>query len=247
MVDVDPRIEARRVEVRREIGRRRLRVLVLVAVVVVLLVGTYLAVESPFLDVDRVDVRGTEHLDPQRVRAAAGIEHGRALLRVDTAAVARRVETLPWVADATVTRDLPGTLRVTVKETPAVAFVRAPGRIAVLGPDGTVVASTREPPAGAVEVTGVRRVPERDELLSPVGVTRAIRMVPDRLAPLLRRVDLRDGTVVLVLDRGEIRLGALEAVRAKYAAALAVMDAEYATGAFEYIDVSVPSAPVSRP
>jgi hypothetical protein len=171
-VEMDPRIEARRDEVRREYAQKRLRILVIVAVVVVVLVGTYLVVESPFLDVDRVEVNGAVHVTPKQVRRAAAIDEGRALLRVDLDNVARRVEALPWVASASVHRDLPGTLRIDVHEARPLAFVRANGRVAVIGPGDRVVALTREPPAGAIEITGVRRVPDRDETMSPAGTSR---------------------------------------------------------------------------
>src|SRR5690242_1197549 len=109
---IDPRIRERRIVVQREAGRRRLRVpLVLMSVVSVFGLA-YLAVSSPLFDVDRVEVRGAHHLRVADVRAAAHVGHHRALLFVDVAAVARRVERLPWVEHATVRRAWPGTLRV---------------------------------------------------------------------------------------------------------------------------------------
>jgi cell division protein FtsQ len=245
-VEIDPRIEARREEVRREFAQKRLRILVIVAVLVVLVVGTYLVVESPFLDVDRVEVNGAVHIMPKQVRRAAGIETGRALLRVDLAAVADRVERLPWVAKATVHRDLPGTLRIDVREAKPLAFVRVPGQVAVIGPGDRVVAFSREPPAGAVEITGVRRVPRRNEVLSPAGTSRVVSAMPAELVPHVRAVALRPDTVALLLDAGEVRLGNAGDLAAKFAATVAVMHT-YNGAPFEYIDVSVPTDPVSKP
>lgn len=246
MVDMDPRIEARRDAVRREHGRRRLRVLVTIAVVLGVVVGTYLAIESPFLDVDRVTVVGAAHLTPARVEAAAGIEHGDALLRVDLGAVTRRVEALPWVATASAHRDFPGTLRVEVTEARAVAYVRARGVVAVIGPNDRVIARTRRVPKGAVPVTGVRTLPRFGDLLSPAGTTHVIEAMPAALRPHVRSLALRPDNVVLVLDRGEIRLGTVAQPAAKLAAAVAVME-QYHGAPFDYIDVKVPSAPVAKP
>jgi cell division protein FtsQ len=246
-VEMDPRIEARRAEVQREYGRKRLRVLVIVAVVVVLVVGSYLAIESPFLDVDRIEVVGASHVLPKRVRAAAGVDDGRALLRVDLAAVAKRVEQLPWVERARVKRDLPGTLRIDIDESKPVAYVRTRGMIAVIGRDDRVIAWAREVPAGAIEVTGVRRVPKRGQLLSPVGTARVIAALPPELAPHARSVALRTESVVVLLDVGEVRLGTVSDLEAKFAAAIAVMQASYADSTFDYIDVTVPTSPVSSP
>jgi cell division protein FtsQ len=247
MLEMDPRIEARRADVRREVGRKRLRVLVLVAVLVVVTVGSYLTVESPFLDVDHVDVTGAIHLTPARVRAAAAIEPGRALLRVDLGAVARRVEQLPWVARARVRRSLPGTLRIQVVEAKPVGFVSSRGRVAVIGPDDRVIAWTRSVPAGAVEITGVRQVPARGQLLSPAGTARVIAALPAEIRLRVRSIALRPASVVVLLDAGEVRIGAVADLPAKFSAALAVMHSSYATRPFEYIDVSVPTDPVSKP
>jgi cell division protein FtsQ len=245
-VEIDPRIEARRDEVRREFAQKRLRVLVIVAVVVVALVGSYLVVESPFLDVDRIEVNGALHIMPKQVRRAAAVDHGRALLRVDLDNVARRVEALPWVASASVHRDLPGTLRIDVHEARPLAFVRANGHVAVIGPGDRVVAFTREPPAGAIEITGVRRVPGRDETMSPAGTSRVVSAMPAELVPHARTIALRPDTVAVVLDVGEVRLGDASHLPAKFAAAVAVMRT-FNGAPFEYIDVSVPTDPVSKP
>jgi hypothetical protein len=245
MTEMDPRIEARRAEVRREVGRRRLLVLVIVAVVVVVLVGAYLTVESPLLDVDRVEVSGAVHVSPAGVRTVAAIAPGRALLRVDLGAAARRVEQLPWVARAQVRRDLPGTVRIDIVEAKAVAFVRSRAVIAAVGRDDRVIAWTRARPAGAVEITGVRRVPRRGELLSPAGTARVVSALPAEVRPRVRFVELRARTVAVVLDAGELRLGTVRDLAAKYSAALAVMRA-YGTAPFNYIDVSSPANPVSR-
>ena len=246
ITEIDPRIEARREEIRRESGRKRLRVLVIVAVVLVTLVGTYLTIESPFLDVDHVDVTGAVHLSPEQVRAAAAIAPGRALLRVDLGAVARRVERLPWVARVHVKRDLPGTLRVQVVEAKPVAFVRARGQVAVIGPDDRVIAWSRTVPAGGVEITGVRRVPARGQLLSPPGTAAVVEAVPAELRPRVRAIALRPDTIAVLYLGGEIRLGGADHLDAKYAAALAVIHA-YAGRPFDFVDVSVPTDPVSSP
>ena len=55
---MDPRIKSRRIDVMRARGRKRLRVLLLIASIVSLVVGAYLASQSAFLDVAEVLVIG---------------------------------------------------------------------------------------------------------------------------------------------------------------------------------------------
>ena len=69
---IDPRIRQRRIAVRREEGRRRLRLLVGVVTVSGLVVGGWAATRSPLLDVDRVDVVGAARTPRDALVAASG-------------------------------------------------------------------------------------------------------------------------------------------------------------------------------
>ncbi len=187
---IDPRLQARRVAVAREQGRRRLRILFAVLGTACVVGLAWLAVQSPLLDVDHVRVRGTGHLSAAEVRTAAGVGRRDPLLLVDGGAVARRVERLPWAGEVSVSRRLPGTLVIDVTERRPVAWVRiarpaaggaaagrsdarpggeapgadgaerARGPVALLDVEGRVLAEVAEPPAGLGELAGAGRVPE---------------------------------------------------------------------------------------
>ncbi len=239
---IDPRLRARRVAVAREAGRRRLRIL-LAALSTVCLAGlAWLAVQSPLLDVDRVSVRGTEHLSPAEVRRAAGVERRDALLLVDRGAVARRVEQLPWAADVSVGRRLPGTLVIDVTERRPVAWVHA---------DGRVLARVPEPPSGLAELQGVGDVPEPGRSVGrAAAVLRAVGDLPAGLRAEVASARTEGGRSVVRFREGpgappvgEIRLGGLDDLPAKVAAAVAVVGK--LDGRVAYLDVSVPQAPVT--
>ncbi|MGQ0824071.1 MAG: cell division protein FtsQ/DivIB [Actinomycetota bacterium] len=240
------KIEARRAEVEREAIRRRMRVGVVAAGCAVAVGLGYLAIESPLLDVDRVDIRGTRRVTDSEIRTAARIEPGRALLRVDRDAVRDRIEQLAWVESARVERRLPGTLRIVVEEYDAVAYVpRGDGELALLGADGRVIADVDEIPQGAVEVRGVRRVPDIGGLLSPPDAPGVVRVLPSALAHQVVAIDVAGEGVALDLARGgEVRLGSLDDLDAKAAAALAVL-ARLGDEPFAYVDVRVPQSPVA--
>lgn len=243
-VSMDPRIRERRIEIKRQAGLKRLRVLLLAASVLIVIGIAYLVVESPLLDVDHVDVRGVQHESIADVRAAARVPNGAALLFVDTAAVTRRVQALPWVESVHVQRRLPGTLRVTVTEYVPTAFVRTGnGRVALVAPNGRVLAAAAAAPAGAVEIVGVRRVPAAGALLSPPDAADITKRLPARLGQQVSAVDVHDGGAVLRLAHGgEVVLGSWDDADAKGAAALAVLDHLHGAS-FAYIDVSSPSSP----
>jgi len=243
---IDPRIRDRRIEVRREAGRRRLRILLMASCVLSAAGIAYLAVMSPIVDVDHVTVAGARHLSPAQIRTAAGVHTGDHLLFVNTGAVARRVERLPWVRDAKVTRDLPGTLRIVVHEYAPAAYVRVLGAVMLVAANGRVLARTANAPAGMVEIRGVRRVPAAGGVLAPTEAANIAARLPAALGLRVEAVDVSGSRLALELrDGGEIRLGNANDLGAKAASALAVLDHLGGTP-FSYIDVSTPDRATSH-
>lgn len=241
---VDPRFRERRVSVQREAGRRRLRRLL--GVVALLATGGVAAaiVLSPLLALDEVAVTGAGERAAE-VRAASGDALGSPLLLVDTGAVEAQVEQLSWVADAAVARELPNTLRITVTPRVAVAWARdAKGALALVDARGVVLGTAAVPPEGLVELLGVTGIPAPGQRLAPSAPAR----VAAALGPLAGRVAtvvVARGQAVLQLAGGpEVRFGGLDRLAEKARASAAVLDA-IAPGTVGYVDVRVPSAPVT--
>lgn len=120
---VDPRLRARRREIRRDRGRRRLRRLQAGLGVVAVGAGGWVAALSPVFDVDRLRVQGVVRSEADVIVAAAGIDRHEAMLTLDLAGAAADIEAQPWVATATVTRHWPGDVVVTVTERQPQAMV----------------------------------------------------------------------------------------------------------------------------
>ena len=149
-VVVDPRMRSRRIHVRRSAGRRRLRRVWLALAVVAVIVLALATTRTSLLDVDRVLVTGVDGARAEAVRSAAEVAPDQPLVSLDTGAVADRVEDLPWVASAQVSRSWPATVRVRVTEREVVAAVQVTEQhVALVDADGYVV-SIEE---GAVEPT----------------------------------------------------------------------------------------------
>ncbi len=95
---------------------------------------------SRLLVVRSVMVKGTHLVSTSQVIAAAAVPLGTPLIRVNTAQVVQRVEAIRQVASATVTKDWPDHLVITVRErVPVVAVRMAAGGYDLVDPDGVIV------------------------------------------------------------------------------------------------------------
>ncbi len=144
-----PRLWARRLAVAERTGRRRLRALA-VGGGVLLVAGAALGVLHSGLFEARVrTLVGSANTPPPALWAAAGIGSSTPLVDIDPAAAARRVERLPWVATATVTRHWPDRVVLSVTSRVAVAVIGAGPDALVVDPTGRVLTTVAEDPAAA--------------------------------------------------------------------------------------------------
>jgi cell division protein FtsQ len=246
-VPVDPRVRARWIAARRAEGRRRLWILVAIGAVALLAGGAWLVASSPLLDVDRVVVKGTVHTPADQVTRAAGVHRGDAMVWLDGGAAAERIDGLPWVRRARVDREWPGTVRITVTERVASAWVDTGDGAALVDPTGRVLERVGEPPAGLPQLDGVDGLPSVGGTVDPPVAARGAGHLTGLARSGTRTVTVTPTGVVLGLVSGpELRLGAPTAVDAKVRAALAVLGALDGV-AVAYIDVSVPSNPIAGP
>ena len=81
------------------------------------------ATRAPFFALRDVQVRGNQHARSDELIARSGLFPGQNLFRVDLAAAARGVESSPWVLAASVSRQLPSSIELEVREHVPVARV----------------------------------------------------------------------------------------------------------------------------
>jgi cell division protein FtsQ len=96
------------------------------------------AMASERLQVARVDVRGGHFLSEGEVRELLGPAVGQNILSLDIEELKARLRASPWVADATVTRSLPDTLRVEIHERHPLALAEM-DRLYLMDSDGGLV------------------------------------------------------------------------------------------------------------
>ncbi len=245
-VAIDPRIRERRVTVARDAGRRRLRRLVGMGVVLALGLLAFGLTWTPVLDVETVEVRGAVRTSPEAVIGAAGVSPGDPLVWFDSAAAQDAVAALPWVDRVTVRRDWSGAVSVEVTERrPVAALANEDGTWALADGDGRVVANVEAEPTDVALVDGVTASAAPgaqldDAVLEALTVATA---VPAGLRSAVATVrGAGTGLEVTLRAGGTIALGGPEAPAAKLAAAAAVL-ATVTPGCVDRLDVTLPAAP----
>lgn len=117
-----------------------------VALVAALII--WLVAFSSVLGVKSVIVHGERMLSAGQITAAAAVSRHRPLVRVDTAAIERRVDALPDVASARVTTSFPNAVVIDVVERRAVGYVQAGSGDVLVDKTGTQFRSVSSAPAG---------------------------------------------------------------------------------------------------
>lgn len=139
MTRMDPRIAARRMEVREGRARRSFKRLIVLLAVVALLAGGWWLIRSPLFSVATISVSGATEAPVADLVAGAGAGVGTPLIDVDTAAVEQALESDRWVIDATVGRRWPSALSVSIRERVPVVRIQTTTEVLTVAVDGTVL------------------------------------------------------------------------------------------------------------
>lgn len=151
---MDPRIGRRWVEVRRQQGRRRLRVLMIAGAAVLVLALGAGSLYTPLFKVRhvRVSVRGA--MPSSEVVKLSGVSGRTLMARVNDAAIERRLDAVPNLGESQVTTHWPGTVSIRVAVRQAVAVIaetignQTASRWEEIDATGRVIAVVNAPPLG---------------------------------------------------------------------------------------------------
>ena len=134
------RFRLRRIAVRRQEGRRRLRWFTIVGLVVGAGVIILLLLTSPILSVRKVDVEGVVYADPDLVASVVDSVQGEPILTVDLDAAEKKLLAISWVRLARVSMHLPARVTIEIVERSPIAFFRSvDGFNRVIDRDGRVL------------------------------------------------------------------------------------------------------------
>jgi cell division protein FtsQ len=251
---VDPRIVERRRTVLEARRRRRRNRWIAVSVLLGAVAAALAVLWSPLTDVDRVVVEGATTIDPDAVRAAAGIAPGDQLVVVDLALARDGVRDLPTVAAASVVREWPDTIRVVVVEEVPLVRLRSGETVRVVSTSGRVLPPELPDTDDLPDDEGLPILDVADAGLEPgaqvpdqivAALVVLARMSPSLGAELSSSALAPDGTLSFTLaDGGTVRFGPVEDVPAKLLAIEAFLD-QVTRECLDVLDVGRPDRPTA--
>lgn len=246
--------------------------IVLVILAIVVAIGAFVLSRSDLFPVSKITVSGVHHLTDQETAELAAVPEGTTLLNVDAAGIEGRLESNPWILDATVERRFPDTLNLNIFEREIVAVVDVViddndnQQTWALASDGTwlmqipdrnseegkqLASQVYEDVDAALHISSVPygSVPEAGSQCNDPNITNALAIIDGmstELADQVKSVSAASSdSTVLTLNNGiEIAFGDSSDIRDKERVCLELM--EQNPGKIAYINVRNVSKPIWR-
>ncbi len=161
---------------------------------------------SSWLAVQQVTVAGDQTLSDAQIRAAADVDLGTALVRLDLDAIDRRVSGLRPVATASVHRAWPHTVAITVVERQPVAAIHRSGSWWVMDDEGVLFRQTDGPLATLPVVEVEESTRDQAAVVEAASVVAAL---PPGLLDRVQRLSASsmDSITLTLRDGREVRWG----------------------------------------
>lgn len=225
---------------RRRLVRRARPYLIGLAALVVLGGLAWLVAFSSVLGVHDIKVEGAQSLNEERVVREAAVPAGEPLARLDTDAVAARIEEMPRVAEASVRRSWPRGLTVEVRERETVAVIKDNGRLRGVDETGEAYRTYRTAPNGVPTIELERGADDPGTVLAEAAAV--LGSLDDDLAGRVSGVEATSiDSIDLLLGNGDrVRWGSADESERKGT----VLEALLETPARVY-DVTTPDHPAT--
>ena len=111
---------------------------------------------SAFFKIVKIEVGGAEIYGVAEIIRISGIAPGDNMILVDTIDAQRRIySAMPIISEVIITRAMPDTIRIDVKESTPLAFLKYQGEILILDSAGRVIYRIDNAPGGLIEVRGI--------------------------------------------------------------------------------------------
>ncbi len=229
MTTIDPRLAARRVEVREHSAQKQIGRLAKLLVAASVLGFAGWVVQSPLFSIAAVELEGVSASSAEAILEKHAVTVGYPIIKVRSARVEEALLTDPWIAQADITIDLPDRVTVTVVERRPAAWVEFTDGWALMSDDAVILGVFPEPDPSLPRVVDTGRSSRTaiDPLLSG-----GLQFLSSLEAGLTDGTKLwgSDGELWASIDRFSVRLGRPTLLPEKAAALAAVLSDDHRPG-----------------
>lgn len=243
-------LDKRRESFRAQTRTKKQRIYISVSAVVILITLVVLALESPFYNVDKVSIVNTSatpltQKETEEIQTITNSLKGEPTYRVDTSDAVEQVTDMPAISEVTVSKKWPGTLVFTVARRTPVAYIATDKGYVYVDSTGYVFEKMAAAPKGLPIFEGMEEV-DLHKKISNENFLAVMKNAPEEIRGQIVRVTQgKDGSYDAILSDGiTIKLGEPEELDKKLAIAWSIILTKKRSE-IGYIDVSVPSLPVS--
>ncbi len=242
---MDPKIQERRIEILRAKGRRRLRVVLLIASLILLAIGGVVITKSSLLDVDEIVIKGADTELETIIRNQTNSIISKPLLEVNSSSAVERIEKIPKVKTVKISKSFNGTLTIHVTTRMPVIAMNDQDSWILLDDEGRALKRMLELPHGYLVIAGVADVPNVGEwvLEQVLPVIDLALNLPAILAADISTIEIGDMVELLLYGEGKVLFGDTKNIDAKVLAAATILS-QADLDNLVHIDVRAPKNPV---
>lgn len=220
--------------------------------VLLVLAAGYILLQSPLFEVRRVHVQGNYLLIEGKIRSVADIGAGVNIFKLDLETVRSRLKMIPMIKEAQVSRSLPATVVITIKERVPLGILPVQGGFIEVDEEGVNLMTASVGVPGLPVITGVNAddVPPPGQVVHAAGLKDALAVIgglPGEVVANLSEVhvDGEDRIMLYTIEGIQCKFGQATEIKEKGVIISQLIQELRKIGAkVDYIDLSYAGQPV---
>ncbi|UOQ43133.1 cell division protein FtsQ/DivIB [Halobacillus salinarum] len=148
VVSIEDRIPKLKQSRRKKANRR----LILYLSILFLLIATVIYLQSPLSNVNKVVVKGQQHVSAEEIKKLSKITNKNNYWKIDPSEVEKRVKKHVQITNVQVSRRFPGTVMINVDEAERIGYIQKDGKFQPILEDGSRLSATSKVPTGDAPV-----------------------------------------------------------------------------------------------
>ena len=220
--------------------------------ILLLVTAAYVLARSSVFEVRQIKVVGNYTLTSENITAASGINPGENIFKLDLKASAQRLQIIPLIKKAELTRKLPAAVEIQIEERRPRAILPFDGGFIQVDEEGVCLQKGNLGQSPLPVITGVNfTVPAPGGQIKSQALDKALTVakgLPGGLLPMLSEIHVEgDLIIIYTLDGIQCRLGTASDAQQKGEVLMKVLTELKEKGKkIQYIDLSYTGSPVVK-